>query len=112
MQTEVEAVNEVIEAEAIPAGYMIVSVAHFDSIVKRMHEAQDRVRDLEERTDGMRELEHRCLVMRDVAEALAGIGDYDHKGKNEVLLRAIKLLLQYGKPNQYFVARDMDNVPF
>ena len=112
-QTAVEAVNELIEAEAIPAGYMIVSVAHFDSVVKQMREAQDMVRELEKQVVTRQELAYRCDMMRGVAENLAGAGGYDHKGKNEIILRCIGLLLQYSNPATQFTRdRDDDNIPF
>jgi len=44
---------------------------------------------------------------------LAEAGEYDHKAKNEAILRAIAILLQYSNPVTEFT-RNMDdsNIPF
>lgn len=58
-----------------------------------------------------KELAYRCQVMRDIARLLAECGGYDHKTKNEVLLRAIGMLLTYDNPVTEFT-RNMGEIPF
>lgn len=60
-----------------------------------------------------KELAYRCQVMQEVCGILAESGGYDHKSKNEAILRAIAILLQHSNPVTEFTrAMNMDDIPF
>jgi len=111
-----QAVDEIIASEPLevseivarmPAGWTLVSEEHFDRVVKQKNENHTAM--LEKQI----EIRYRASIMVDVAAMLAGAGSYDHKTKNEVILRAIGILLQYRNPDTVFTKNmDTGDIPF
>lgn len=92
MISEIDAVNEIIEQEQ--NADVIQTQKDLINLLKR-------------------ELRYRGECMVDMAKLLAEAGSYDHKGKNEILLRVIGMLLMYANHTTLFT-RNMhqDDIPF
>jgi hypothetical protein len=98
-------VDEVLKI--LPEGWTLVSEEHFKRVVDQKN------RNHTEMLEKQIEIRYRAGVMVEVAAMLAGCGGYDHKTKNEVILRAIETLLQYRNPDTMFT-RNMNagDIPF
>jgi len=91
----------------MPDGWTLVSEEYFKRVVNQKNENHAAM--LQKQI----EIGYRASIMVDVAAMLAGAGSYDHKTKNEVILRAIETLLQYRNPDTIFTKNmDMNDIPF
>jgi len=115
-QTSKQVVDEIIQHEENePAEPGDTPVNTREAALEMIAEAyRERAVSFEAQTRQLeREMKYRCDAIVDIANMLAECGSYDHKGKNECILRAIAGLLGYRNPGTLFSRNlDTDGIPW